>query len=156
MRGTPQTLHLPSSFWRGAECGALQIADAVTPHLQAAISVPPFPFYFLLYPFTSKFKTIKANTEHTFLTCNQTHVNTPSPHTHARIIIIMPLVVPGLMDSNTNGNNSTNYDSEQEEWLNKLVGKKLTDGVSDNTVCIFSLPYLLVLRDECAFGWRWC
>ena len=41
----------------------------------------------------------------------------------------MPLVVPGLMGSNNNDNN------EQETWMNKLVGKKLTDdSTSDNTV----------------------
>ena len=43
----------------------------------------------------------------------------------------MPLVVPGLMGSNAKDDNSL-----QEEWLNKLVGKKLVDGVEagDNTV----------------------
>ena len=47
---------------------------------------------------------------------------------------IMPLVVPGLMGSTANNDNNIN--SQQEEWLNKLVGKKLTDGASsgDNTV----------------------
>ena len=70
----------------------------------------------------------------------------------------MPLVVPGLIGSNANNNNISN--SQQEEWLNKLVGKKLTDSASDNTVRTLdtlSLPYLLylfyplylrVLRDE--------
>lgn len=41
----------------------------------------------------------------------------------------MPLVVPGLMGSA--GSNSNN---QQEDWMNKLVGKKLTDSASDNTV----------------------
>lgn len=38
----------------------------------------------------------------------------------------MPLVVPGI---NSGGDNS-----KTEEWMNKLVGKKLTDGQSDATV----------------------
>lgn len=38
----------------------------------------------------------------------------------------MPLVVPGI---NSGGDNS-----KTEEWMNKLVGKKLTDGTSDSTV----------------------
>ncbi|KUJ08056.1 uncharacterized protein LY89DRAFT_691357 [Mollisia scopiformis] len=37
----------------------------------------------------------------------------------------MPLVVPGI---NSGGDNS-----KTEEWMNKLVGKKLTDGPSDAT-----------------------
>lgn len=40
----------------------------------------------------------------------------------------MPLVVPGLMSSGGSNNNS------QDDWMNKLVGKKLTDSASDNTV----------------------
>ncbi len=41
----------------------------------------------------------------------------------------MPLVVPGLMTtSNTN--------PHQESWTNKLIGKKITDGASDEIVCI--------------------
>ena len=44
----------------------------------------------------------------------------------------MPLVVPGLMGSA--GSNSNN-NNQQEDWMNKLVGKKLTDSASDNTVC---------------------
>ena len=40
----------------------------------------------------------------------------------------MPLVVPGLMSSG--GSNS----DLQDDWMNKLVGKKLTDSASDNTV----------------------
>ncbi|MCJ1226984.1 hypothetical protein MMC12_003639 [Toensbergia leucococca] len=36
----------------------------------------------------------------------------------------MPLVVPGI---NSGGNN------QQSEWMNKLMGKKLTDSTSDNT-----------------------
>ena len=39
----------------------------------------------------------------------------------------MPLVVPGLMNSGSSNNN-------QDDWMNKLVGKKLTDSASDNTV----------------------
>jgi hypothetical protein len=38
----------------------------------------------------------------------------------------MPLVVPGI---NSGGDNS-----KTEEWMNKLAGKKLTDGPSDATV----------------------
>lgn len=41
----------------------------------------------------------------------------------------MPLVVPGLM--NSGGSNSNN---QQDDWMNKLVGKKLTDSASDNMV----------------------
>ncbi|KAE8452294.1 hypothetical protein EG329_000994 [Mollisiaceae sp. DMI_Dod_QoI] len=37
----------------------------------------------------------------------------------------MPLVVPGI---NSGGDNS-----KTEEWMNKLVGKKLTDGTPDAT-----------------------
>lgn len=40
----------------------------------------------------------------------------------------MPLVVPGLMSSG--GSKSNN---QQEDWMNKLVGKKLTDSSSDTT-----------------------
>ena len=39
----------------------------------------------------------------------------------------MPLVVPGLMSSGGSNN-------QQEDWMNKLVGKKLSDKASDNTV----------------------
>ena len=42
----------------------------------------------------------------------------------------MPLVVPGLA---TPASNNT----QQEDWLNKLVGKKITNGASDELV---SLP----------------
>ncbi len=38
----------------------------------------------------------------------------------------MPLVVPGI---NSGGDNS-----KTEEWMNKLVGKKLTDDTPDATV----------------------
>ena len=51
----------------------------------------------------------------------------------------MPLVVPGLMSS---GGSNTN---QQEDWMNKLVGKKLTDSTSDTTVC-FTLAYDVVAR----------
>lgn len=46
----------------------------------------------------------------------------------------MPLVVPGI---NSGGDNS-----KTEEWMNKLVGKKLTDGPSDATVsyAIHTIP----------------
>ncbi|CZR61923.1 uncharacterized protein PAC_11820 [Phialocephala subalpina] len=37
----------------------------------------------------------------------------------------MPLVAPGI--------NSGGDSSKTEEWMNKLVGKKLTDGASDST-----------------------
>ncbi|KAL2052685.1 hypothetical protein ABVK25_006925 [Lepraria finkii] len=36
----------------------------------------------------------------------------------------MPLVVPGMMGGSGN---------QQEDWMNKLVGKKITDGSSDAT-----------------------
>ena len=39
----------------------------------------------------------------------------------------MPLVVPGLMSSGGSNN-------QQEDWMNKLVGKKLSDSTSDTTV----------------------
>lgn len=38
----------------------------------------------------------------------------------------MPLVVPGI--------NNTSGGASQEEWLNKLAGKKLTESSSDVTV----------------------
>lgn len=44
----------------------------------------------------------------------------------------MPLVVPGLMSSAGSNN-------EQESWMNKLVGKKLTDSTSDTTVRLYVL-----------------
>lgn len=44
----------------------------------------------------------------------------------------MPLVVPGVMSSGGSDNND-----QQETWMNKLVGKKLTDSASDNTVGTF-------------------
>ena len=50
---------------------------------------------------------------------------------HVLLEATMPLVVPGLMSSS--GSNSNN---QQEDWMNKLVGKKLTDSTSDTTVRI--------------------
>lgn len=44
----------------------------------------------------------------------------------------MPLVVPGLMTASDTRN-------PQEDWTNKLVGKKITDGASDEMVRIFTL-----------------
>ena len=43
----------------------------------------------------------------------------------------MPLVVPGMMGS---GTNAQSEDSTNEAWMNRLLGKKLTDGPSDETV----------------------
>jgi hypothetical protein len=40
----------------------------------------------------------------------------------------MPLVVPGIM---------TSGDDQQGKWMNKLMGKKLSDSTSDATVCVF-------------------
>lgn len=42
----------------------------------------------------------------------------------------MPLVVPGI--------NNTSGGASQEEWLNKLAGKKLTESSSDVTVWLYS------------------
>jgi hypothetical protein len=39
----------------------------------------------------------------------------------------MPLVVPGI-------NNTSGSEEKKSEWMNKLVGKKLTDSSSDSTV----------------------
>ena len=39
----------------------------------------------------------------------------------------MPLVVPGMMGGSGNSN-------QQEDWMNKLMGKKITEGSSDATV----------------------
>lgn len=39
----------------------------------------------------------------------------------------MPLVVPGLMTSGGSNN-------QQNDWMSKLVGKKITDGASDEVV----------------------
>lgn len=44
----------------------------------------------------------------------------------------MPLVVPGMMTSGAGA--SANNDNTNEAWMNKLLGKKLTDGASDETV----------------------
>ena len=38
----------------------------------------------------------------------------------------MPLVVPGVMTSGGN---------QQDSWMSKLVGKKITDATTDETVC---------------------
>jgi hypothetical protein len=46
----------------------------------------------------------------------------------------MPLIVPGI--------NSGGANSKTDEWMNKLVGKKLGDGSSDATVCS-DLPVIL-------------
>lgn len=43
----------------------------------------------------------------------------------------MPLVVPGLMTASDTRN-------PQEDWTNKLVGKKITDGASDEMVRMFT------------------
>lgn len=50
---------------------------------------------------------------------------------NAPIVAAMPLVVPGI--NSTSGNKT-------EEWQNKLVGKKLGDDASTETVCRF--PFL--------------
>ena len=46
----------------------------------------------------------------------------------------MPLVVPGVMTSGS---------SQQEEWMSKLMGKKLSDGTSDSMVATYlaEFPY---------------
>lgn len=41
----------------------------------------------------------------------------------------MPLVVPGINSSF----------GDKSEWVNKLMGKKLTDSTTDATVCV-SIP----------------
>ena len=41
----------------------------------------------------------------------------------------MPLVVPGMMGKNSIATN------KKEEWMSKLLGKKITDSSSDNMVC---------------------
>ena len=46
----------------------------------------------------------------------------------------MPLVVPGI--------NNTSGGASQEEWLNKLAGKKLTESSSDVTVRLYSCCHL--------------
>lgn len=51
----------------------------------------------------------------------------------------MPLVVPGMM---TSGANATSNDNSNKTWMNKLLGKKLTDGASDEIVsAIFDVIY---------------
>ena len=47
----------------------------------------------------------------------------------------MPLVVPGMM---TSGTKAESNDSTNEAWMNKLLGKTLTDGVSDENVSCLS------------------
>jgi hypothetical protein len=44
----------------------------------------------------------------------------------------MPLVVPGLMTASGTSNN------KQEDWTNKLVGKKITEGATDEMVRMFT------------------
>ena len=59
----------------------------------------------------------------------------------------MPLVVPGLMTSDGSKN-------QQEDWMNKLVGKKITEGTSDEMVRV-TYPVLrmaesaVLLADPC-------
>lgn len=45
----------------------------------------------------------------------------------------MPLVVPGLVPGKAGAASSTGTDMKQF-WMNQLLGKKLTDGESDETV----------------------
>lgn len=45
----------------------------------------------------------------------------------SNLIDNMPLVVPGLM---------TSGGDQQGEWMNKLMGKKLSDSTSNETVCV--------------------
>jgi len=52
------------------------------------------------------------------------------PKTHSQSSATMPLVVPGLMTSSSSNN-------KQEDWMNKLIGKKITDGASNEVVRIF-------------------
>ena len=47
----------------------------------------------------------------------------------------MPLVIPGMMG----GSDSSNM---QEEWMNKLMGKKITEGSSDATVRLNFFPWI--------------
>jgi hypothetical protein len=47
----------------------------------------------------------------------------------------MPLVVPGITSNSSGG---------KDEWLNKLVGKKISDSSSNETVCL--LLYLFSFR----------
>ncbi|MCJ1366005.1 hypothetical protein MMC16_005130 [Acarospora aff. strigata] len=42
----------------------------------------------------------------------------------------MPLVVPGI---NNNNNAASGSGNGKEEWMNKLVGKKISDSASDST-----------------------
>ena len=51
----------------------------------------------------------------------------------------MPLVVPGI--NSTSGDNA-------EEWQNKLVGKKLSESESNETVCFYSLTNRFITADE--------
>ena len=55
----------------------------------------------------------------------------------------MPLVVPGINVPLTNHNNNNN---NRNEWLTKLVGKKLTESTSDELVSNSGL--------ESYTGWR--
>ena len=48
----------------------------------------------------------------------------------------MPLVVPGLMGGSDNNN-------QLDEWMNKLMGKKLTEGSSDATVQLIFFLFMI-------------
>lgn len=48
----------------------------------------------------------------------------------------MPLVVPGVMTNNSG--------DKTEEWMNKLVGKRLADEPSNETVCQSRVPILSI------------
>jgi hypothetical protein len=50
----------------------------------------------------------------------------------------MPLVVPGI--------NSGGANAKTDEWMNKLVGKKIGEGSSDATVCSSAISGLLRLE----------
>ena len=50
----------------------------------------------------------------------------------------MPLVVPGMMGGSDNSN-------QQEDWMNKLMGKKITEGSSDATVRL--KPFLCMIDE---------
>lgn len=54
----------------------------------------------------------------------------------------MPLVVPGLMTSGDSNH-------QQNDWMNKLVGKKITDGVSDEMVRVCMAEHAEYLEYTC-------
>ena len=98
--------------------------------------------YVTLYYESRSRQTLKAFT--TFMNSKKlfkSSILSPNPHNYnfktcaglpftSKRTLKMPLVVPGI--------NSGGSASKTEEWTNKLVGKKIGEGSSDEIVCLSS------------------